>query len=182
MPPPPTIPPVQYNAQPDIAIRPTITMVGESLDARNWSYCRSPLLAPGFYPEQQSASVEIVRVSEPPFPISDLGNPPLWFQGVAGPWAFGYDNSAFPPPNNKVLVRVGNFNVGGTNDYESTDTYAPNLIDDEEVQTYWVGLDATAGAAIFTLTYDALNGLIYSYQDMGIPVNGGFFTIDTIDI
>jgi len=73
--------------------------------------------------------------------------------GWYGPFAF--PTSVFPVSTQ--------FYVGA---YEPNpdETYAPNLLDDVEVQAYWVGRDVLIDATTYSMDYVALNGVTGSFQ------------------
>ena len=70
-----------------------------------------------------------------------------------GPFAF----PAPPfPPNTGFLV--------GAFDPDMAEFYAPNYLDDVEVQASWVGRNVVIDAATYTMSYSALNGVMGSFQ------------------
>jgi hypothetical protein len=73
--------------------------------------------------------------------------------GYQGPLAF--PGSPFPASSA--------FYVGGYNT-DPAETYAPNYLDDVEVQNVWVGRDVVIDATTYTMAYSALNGVTGSFQ------------------
>ena len=73
--------------------------------------------------------------------------------GWYGPFAF--PTSVFPVSSQ--------FYVGA---YEPNpnEVYAPNLLDDVEVQAYWVGRNVQIDASTYAMDYVALNGVMGSFQ------------------
>jgi hypothetical protein len=52
----------------------------------------------------------------------------------------------------------------GAYNTDPADTYAPNYLDDVEVQNVWVGRDVVIDATTYTMDYSALNGVTGSFQ------------------
>lgn len=68
-------------------------------------------------------------------------------------------NQAGPPP-------AGYFWVGAAN-ADPAEAYAPNNLDDVEVQAYWVGRDVVLDSGTNVMAYVALNGVNASFQTVG---------------
>lgn len=73
--------------------------------------------------------------------------------GWYGPFAF----PAVP------FVSSNQFFIGAY-DPDHNQTYAPNLLDDVEVQAYWVGRNVQIDASTYSMDYSALNGVTGSFQ------------------
>ena len=72
---------------------------------------------------------------------------------ISGAFAFATNNGT-----------TGYFSVKGYNYDGSVDTYAPHNMDDQEIQSYWVGRDVTLDSGVEVMTYDALDGTTANYQ------------------
>jgi hypothetical protein len=55
------------------------------------------------------------------------------------------------------------FYIGGFNT-DPAEPYAPNFLDDVEVQAYWVGRDVVLDSGTYSMAYVALNGVTGSFQ------------------
>lgn len=75
--------------------------------------------------------------------------------GWLGPFAF--PGSPFP------LLSV--FYVGAYNT-DPAEPYAPNFLDDDEVQAVWVGRDVVIDSFTYSMSYSALNGVTGSSQSI----------------
>jgi hypothetical protein len=74
---------------------------------------------------------------------------------VVGPQAT--PSSPFPPA---IAFKVSSIN------YDPTAAYTPNLLDDVEVQSYWVGRDVVIDGTTYTMAYSALDGVNGSFQSI----------------
>lgn len=63
-----------------------------------------------------------------------------------------------PPLPSSTAFYLGGFNT------DPSEPYAPNYLDDVEVQAYWVGRDVVIDATTYTMAYSALNGVTGSFQ------------------
>jgi hypothetical protein len=73
--------------------------------------------------------------------------------GILGPLAF--PGSPFPP---STLFLIGGYNT------DPAEAYAPNYLDDVEVQNVWVGRDVVIDSTTYAMSYSALNGVTGSFQ------------------
>jgi len=73
--------------------------------------------------------------------------------GYNGPLAF--PGSPFP---STTYFLVGAYNT------DPAEAYAPNYLDDVEVQNVWVGRDVVIDSTTYAMSYSALNGVTGSFQ------------------
>jgi hypothetical protein len=73
--------------------------------------------------------------------------------GYNGPLAF--PGSPFP---STTYFLIGGYNT------DPAEPYAPNYLDDVEVQNVWVGRDVVIDSTTYAMSYSALNGVTGSFQ------------------
>jgi hypothetical protein len=83
-----------------------------------------------------------------------------WVDGAGITHTGWYGPFAHPsvPNTPSTLFYVGAY------DPDPSPTYSPNLLDDVEVQGYWVGRDVLIDAVTYAMDYVALNGVTASAQ------------------
>jgi hypothetical protein len=156
-------------------------------NARTWAYCRSPIY-PGrpdnlFDYEAASPSTEVFRVANGPITISEVTDqPPTWFQGVGGLIAqcLSVQTEYYPSPVYKTFFWVGGWNVSIPNDYDPTDTYNPNFLDEDDIQ-YWDNAFVDTSIGSFNMTTEAVDG-DFVYQEVGAAGPAGLKTVNSITL
>jgi hypothetical protein len=84
-----------------------------------------------------------------------------WTDPSSGLTETGFEGAfAFPGPPFPAspAFYVGTFNGDPAN------PYAPNNLDDVEIQNHWVGRSVVIDAATYSMDYSALNGVTGSFQ------------------
>lgn len=100
-----------------------------------------------------SQSNSFFRCASWPYLISWIDPDGLTQTGFVGPYAF--PGNPFPTSSS---FYVGAFNT------DPIEPYAPNLLDDVEVQAYWVGRNVVIDSTTYSMAYSALNGVTGSFQ------------------
>jgi hypothetical protein len=139
-------------------------LIGASETNSTWGRCRTPIFSTYFGVRLAGHNLEATDgwASEANtfFRCGQWVTSVVWIDGgglpqsgLNGPMAF--PGSPFPASTGFV---VGAYNT------DPAETYAPNYLDDVEIQATWVGRDVVIDAATYTMAYSALNGVTGSFQ------------------
>lgn len=139
-------------------------MIGSSGEFSTWGRCRTPIYKTYFdytggshnavsAAGWASQAMTFFRCANWPAFVSwvDSGGVPQ--TGIQG--AIAYPGPPFP---SSVAFYLGGFNT------DPSEPYAPNYLDDVEVQNYWVGRDVVIDSTTYAMSYSALNGVTGSFQ------------------
>jgi hypothetical protein len=140
-------------------------LIGATEANSTWGRCRSPILKPyqfilgahnltDIYGWVSQANT-FFRVDSWPYFQTWLDSDGNVNVEVVGPQAT--PSSPFPPA---IAFKVSSIN------YDPTAAYTPNLLDDVEVQSYWVGRDVVIDGTTYTMAYSALDGVNGSFQSI----------------
>jgi hypothetical protein len=138
-------------------------LIGASEGNSTWGRCRSPILKPyqfilgahnltNIYGWVSQANT-FFRVGSWPYLNTWTDSDGNTHVEVVGPQAT--PSSPFPPSTAFKICSINN------DPYEA---YTPNLLDDVEVQAYWVGRDVVIDASTYAMAYSALDGVTGSFQ------------------
>lgn len=89
------------------------------------------------------------------------------------PWTDGSGNPQFEivgPFANPSGFTTEGFEISSVN-YNPTGTYNSNLLDDVEVQAYWVGRTVFIDSSSYAMTYAGLDGLAGTFQGISPSTN-----------
>jgi hypothetical protein len=142
-------------------------IIGGSNSFSTWGICRTPIFD-GYLgavganggDHNLSASAAWMTQANTFFRCASHYYLEAWSTPGGGSGVGWYGPFAFPT---SVFPVSTQFFVGA---YEPNpdEVYAPNLLDDVEVQAYWVGRNVQIDAASYAMDYVALNGVTGSFQ------------------
>ena len=107
------------------------------------------------------------RASSWPYLVSwtdGSGNPQVEFVGP-------HSNPGPGGPTPSTVFKVGSIN------YDPANTYSQNLLDDVEVQNYWVGQNVIIDSVSYSMAYVALDGLVGTSQTITAS-----YAVDSFDL
>ena len=139
-------------------------LIGSSDANSTWGRCRTPIFSTYFGLRLATHNLEATngwaseantffRCAQWVTSVSWIDSGGIPQSGYNGPLAF--PGSPFPA---STAFYIGGYNT------DPAETYAPNYLDDVEIQETWVGRDVVIDATTYTMDYDALNGVTGSFQ------------------
>ena len=142
-------------------------VIGGSNSFSTWGICRTPIFD-GYLgavganggAHNLSASAAYMTQANTFFRCASHYFLENWIDGDGLTRTAWYGPFAFPT---STFPASPQFYVGAF-DANPDEVYAPNLLDDVEIQAYWVGRSVQIDAASYAMDYVALNGVNGSFQ------------------
>ena len=141
-------------------------VIGASDAFSTWGRCRTPIFNTYFGATGANAGAHNLTASQGYvsqantfFRCAQHWYLDLWDDGTGTIQTAWYGPFAFPGP---PFPASTSFIVGALN--AEPGPYAPNFLDDVEIQAYWVGRNVVIDATTYTMDYSALNGVYGSFQ------------------
>jgi hypothetical protein len=138
-------------------------LIGATEGNSTWGRCRSPILKPYQFILGGHNLTDIYGWVSQANTFFRVGSWPYfqtWTDGGGNTQVEIVGPQATPSP---AFGLSAGFKVSSIN-YDPTGAYSPNLLDDVEVQGYWVGRSVVIDAATYTMAYAALDGVAASAQ------------------
>ena len=152
-------------------------VIGGSDQYSTWGRCRTPIFRPLSSTQGSHnlfTSNAFISQANTFFRASSWFYLYNWTDGSGNPQIEFVGPYASPGPGGPTPLSV--FKIGSLNS-DPLGTYSQNLLDDVEVQNYWVGRTVVIDSVSYTMDYSALDGVQGNFQSI-TPSNA----VDSFDL